>query len=137
MLESIGKMTERVKQTLNQHIREEGAIVTPEVMKAIAEAPEHVQELAADAVRVKDEKVLYIQALVQRFAGGDGEEKTVKSEAEKRVEGEGPGVVIGGRAYEVASFVEVGEPGTYVIYYDAEDRRVGMLKHKINLDIYV
>ncbi len=60
--------------------------------------------------------------------GRKGEEEGADKKAEearKRREEEGR-VSIGGRAYEVASLVEIGEPGVYAIYYDAEKRKVGI-----------
>ena len=45
---------------------------------------------------------------------------------------------IGGRAYEIASLVEIGEPGVYAIYYDAEKRKVGISvkKPQVDFDVY-
>lgn len=151
-MESAKKLTMEAKETLRAGLKA-GSKITPEKITAVAETPKEVQKLAAKAAtQAEPVAVEFIKSSVEQFIHpeeeGEGEEEKEegaekKAEA-KGVEGEGLKVTeqfrhytIGGRAYEVVAFVDLDEPGTYAIFFDMENRTVGIKRHKVDFNVYV
>jgi len=140
LLESAKSLTDEAKEILSQGVKE-GVLITPGKIKAVAEVPQNLQYIAAGAAKSKtlDERfvrsvvVPYIHPKKEEGEEGEGEEEDAKEE-KKRVE-KPKEYVVGGRAYEVGSYVEI-DGRTFLIYFDPERKAVGIAEHKLDYDAY-
>lgn len=141
--ESARKLTKEAKKVLSEGVKS-GVTVTLEKVRAIAETPPDIQELAATAAtKTREMEAEFIRSMVEPFILPQEEGQDAGPAEGRRREGgqkkarQHSGYVIGGRAYEVASFVEITKPGTYVVYFDAENRKVGVKEHHVDFNTYV
>ncbi|MCS7114103.1 MAG: hypothetical protein RMJ15_04140 [Nitrososphaerota archaeon] len=139
-------MTKEAKETLSQGAQA-GSKITLDEIRTVAETPAELQKLAASAA-VDAERIVgveFIKSTVEQFIHPEeaeeeeGEEEEKEEETMREVE---PKVkqfknyVIGGRAYEVVSFVQITKPGTYAIYFDMDNRKVGIKEHNVDFNVY-
>lgn len=129
LVESVKRLTPEAEEQLATAVKE-GTAVTPEGLEFVAKMPETHQAYIAKAVKKGD--LQYARAvaeeygLVPRSKGPVDQEKLrefLKSEEEK---GEKAPVERHLKAAVVESEVEIKEPGRYRIFYNPENKTVGI-----------
>jgi len=93
-----------------------------------------VAEVPVEEAGEVEEEVGKVEEEARREAE---EEKAEEKEAEKPEEKKAKKLyMVGGKSYEVASFVKIDDPGTYLIYFDWERKRVGITRYDVEWEAY-
>jgi len=137
-------LTEEAKRELEESVRK-GGIVTPTVIEAIAQAPSHEQRDIARVTlhgrgAVEDQVWSEVQRRVQKTTEEEEPmEEPMKPEEAVKV-GVGvevkPKAVEAVRTYRTAAYVEIEEPGVYLVYYNDEERVIGVRRYNIDMETY-
>jgi len=123
LIESGKRLTKQAEGILEQAIKE-GAAVTPEKIKVVAQAPpEHQPTLAAAAKDKTD--VDYMLMVTERLVGSPEEEKKEEGEKEKPPKpSKPPKAEIFGKAVEAVSEFKCTCGQGYVVLYDREKKAI-------------
>jgi len=121
LIKSWQKISNAAKEELQKVAKTESA-VSPKLIETIAQVPSDLQARAVDAIKkIKADEIgkKYIQAAFEMYERGEGEEKEAEEEEVEAREEE-----IFGKAQEIAIYIEIPAPGTYLVSVNLEKREI-------------